>query len=393
MKKKTVILGILLILGAFSFASAAEKCDRACLVALMDQYLAAVVKHNPAGVPIASDVKLVENLNAIPVGKGLWETATGGPTEFKIYVADPVAGQIGFMGVIQDKGKPVLLGARLKLVNGKITEIDHMVSPLNGPLPAGLIKPRAGLITKITASERVSREQMLKAANGYYEAIEQSDGNAAPFADECQRRENGVTSANNQDPLPPNAQQAPGSIAMFGRMKCGPQLSTGVMGYITDINQRRLFAVDEEMGLVMAYSMFNHDGEPNPLKIKGVPGVTESPNNWGKFTVPAAHIYKIKNGKIYEIEAMAIVGVPYQVGNGWNCTRKCLVDMMDQYLAALPKARSFRRPAGKECETRREHEKDSNWQGTLENRHRRTDQFQSLRRRCGSGTNRIHRCH
>jgi hypothetical protein len=337
MKKKTVILGVLLIWGAFSFASAAEKCDRACLVALMDQYLAAVVKHNPAGVPIASDVKLVENLNLIPIGKGLWETATGGPTEFKIYVADPVAGQIGFMGVMQDKGKPVLLGARLKRANGKITEIDHMVSPLNSPLPAGLIKPRAGLITKITASERVSREQMLKAANGYYEAIEQSDGNAAPFADECQRRENGVTSANNQDPLPPNAQQAPGSIAMFGRMKCGPQLSTGVMGYITDINQRRLFAVDEEMGLVMAYSMFNHDGEPNPLKIKGVPGVTESPNTWGKFTVPAAHIYKIKGGKIYEIEAMAIVGVPYQAGNGWDCTRKCLVDMMDQYLAALPK--------------------------------------------------------
>jgi hypothetical protein len=337
MKKKTIFLGILFIGGAVSFASAAGKCDRACLVALMDQYLAAVVRHNPAGVAIAKDVKLVENLKTTPVGKGLWETATGGPTEFKIYVADPVAGQIGFMGVMQDKGKPVLLGARLKLEKGKITEIDHMVSPLNEPLPAGLIKPRAGLITKIAASERIPREQMRKAANAYYEAIEQSDGNAAPFADACQRRENGATSANNQDPLPPNAQQAPGSIAMFGRMKCGPQLSTGIMGYITDINQRRLFAVDEEMGLVMAYSMFNHDGEPNPLKIKGVPGVTESPNNWGKFTVPAAHIYKIKNGKIYEIEAMAIVGVPYQVGNGWNCTRTCLVDMMDQYLNALSK--------------------------------------------------------
>jgi hypothetical protein len=337
MKKGTVILSILLVLGICSSASAAKKCDRACLVALMDQYLAAVVKHNPAGVPIARDVKLVENLKAIPIGKGLWETATGGPTEFKIYVADPVAGQVGFMGVIQDNSKPVLLGARLKLVNGEIAEIDHMVSPLNAPLPAGLLKPRPGLITKISSSERVPRLQMLKAANAYYDAIEQSDGNVAPFADECQRRENGITSANNQDPLPPNAQQAPGSIAQFGRMKCGEQLSTGIMGYITDINQRRLFAVDEEMGLVMVYSMFNHDGEPNPLKIKGVPGVTESKNDWGKFTVPAAHIYKIKSGKIYEIEAMAIVGVPYQVSDGWNLTRKGLVDLMDQYLAALAK--------------------------------------------------------
>jgi hypothetical protein len=337
MKKPMVVLTLLLVLGSASFASAAAKCDRACLVSLMNQYLAAVVKHDPAGLPIASDVKFVENLKQMPVGKGLWETAAGGPTDFKIYVADPVAGQIGFMGVLKDKSNPVLLGARLKLVNGKIAEIDHMVSPLKEPLPASLLKPRSGLVEKIKQSERVSRAQMLKAADGYYEAIEQSNGNAAPFADECQRHENGGTAANNQDPIPADAPIVPGSTAAFGRMKCGQQLSTGVMSYITDINQRRIFAVDEEMGLVMAYSMFNHDGEPNPMKIKGVTGVTERPNEWGKFTVPAAHIYKIKGGKIYEIEAMAIVGVPYQVGNGWNCTRKCLVDLMDQYLAALPK--------------------------------------------------------
>ncbi len=335
MKKGTAVLGILFILGAFSCSSVKEKADREGLVALMDQYLAAVVNHDPAAAPIASGVKFVQNIEAIPVGKGLWETATGGPTEFKIYVADPVAGQIGFMGVIEDKGKPALLGARLKLENGEITEIDHMVSPIDGPLPDGLLKPRAGLLTRLEDSERVPREQMLKAANSYYDAIEQSDGSVAPFADECQRRENGITSANNQEP--PQEKETPfGSMASFGRMKCGEQLSTGIMGYITDINQRRLFAADEEMGLVMAYSVFNHDGEPNPLKIKGVPGVTESPNNWGQFTVPAAHIYKIRNGKIYEIEAMAIVGVPYQASDGWSCNRECLVELMDQYLAALP---------------------------------------------------------
>jgi hypothetical protein len=356
MKKMLLVVGFLLLSGSSLFASAAAQqtaakqtavqqmpCDRACMVALMDKYLAAVVKHSPIDAPLARNVKLVENLKETPIGQGLWETATGGPTEFKIYVADPVGGQIGFMGVMHDKGKPVLLGARLKVVRGNITEIDHMISPINGPVNAGLLKPRPGLIQKLTASEKVSRAQMLKAANGYYEAIEQSDGNAAPFADECQRHENGATSANNQDPLPKDA-PAPTGLAAFGRMKCGEQLSTGIMGYITKMNQRRLFAVDEEMGLVMAYSMMHHDGEPNPLKIKGVPGTTESKNDWGKFTVPAAHIYKIKNGKIHEIEAMAIVGVPYQVSNGWDCTRKCLVDMMDQYLAALSKHNPFSVP-------------------------------------------------
>jgi hypothetical protein len=82
------------------------------------------------------------------------------------------------------------------------------------------------------------------------------------------------------------------------------QISAGVWSYITDINRRRVFAFDEEMGLVLAYSMFVHDGTPKMIKIIGVPGITERPNNYGAFNLPAAHIFKIRNGKIYEIEAI-----------------------------------------------------------------------------------------
>jgi hypothetical protein len=59
---------------------------------------------------------------------------------------------------------------------------------------------------------------------------------------------------------------------VFRKMECGEQLSTGVMSYITDINRRRLLAVDEEIGLVFAYSIFVHDGEPKVMKIVGAPG-------------------------------------------------------------------------------------------------------------------------
>jgi len=71
--------------------------DRTALVALMEQYLTSLAKHDPSAVPLASDVKLVENTELTSIGKGLWETATGGPTEFKIFVADPIAGQVGFI--------------------------------------------------------------------------------------------------------------------------------------------------------------------------------------------------------------------------------------------------------------------------------------------------------
>ena len=347
MKKKTVLLTIILCAffagGCGSTATKeAATADREPLIRLMDQYLAAVVKHDPSGLPLGSNVKLVENTNPTPIGEGLWKTMTGGPTEFKVYVSDPFSNQIAFLGVIESDGKPRFLSARLKVVNGQITEIDHMVSPLgmdNGA-PETLIKPREGLVTKLTAAERVPRDQMIKAAMGYYEAIEFSDGTLAPFADECQRVENGSATSNNQSQraaLPESADVFARFMAAIVPMKCGEQLSTGNAGYITKMNQRRVAAVDEEMGLVMIFSMMNHDGEPNPLPVKNVPGITEVPNTWGQFTVPAMHLYKVKNGQVYEIETNAITGVPYQASDGWTCTRKCLADTMDNYLAALTK--------------------------------------------------------
>jgi len=339
MKKTTVLLCILLISGFFNCACSEKQLTRADLVALMDQYLAALVQHAPAGLPLAADVKLVENTEGTPIGKGLWETSTGGGmTDYKIYVADPVTEQVGYLGLLEENGEPIQLGVRLKLENGEITEIDHMIwRTISDPMPEGLIQPRPGLIEPLNDSEKVSREEMVKAALAYYDAIEQNDGNVAPFADACQRHEGGITSANNQTPLSPGEELVPGSLAHFGRMKCGEQLSTGVMAYITDINQRRVAAVDEELGLVMIFSMFNHDGEPDPLPIINVPGFTERVNEWGEFNVGAAHIYKIRNGEIYEIEAMACLDIPYQASDGWNCSRTCLAEKMDQYLGALAK--------------------------------------------------------
>ena len=53
-----------------------KKCDRKCLIDLMDKYLAALVRHDPSGVPLAADVQFVENTEKMPIGKGLWETAS-----------------------------------------------------------------------------------------------------------------------------------------------------------------------------------------------------------------------------------------------------------------------------------------------------------------------------
>jgi hypothetical protein len=189
MKLRLTLLCAALLLGPLAFASSAERLDRPALVTLMERYLAALARHDPSGVPLASDVKFVENTEVTPIGKGLWETATGGLIEFKIFAADPFAGQVAFMGVIQERDKPTILAARLKVVDGTITEVDHLVIHSGGrPLNPNMAKVRPGLLQSLKPSERVPRDQMLRIANSYYDAIVQDNGNIAPFADECQRR-------------------------------------------------------------------------------------------------------------------------------------------------------------------------------------------------------------
>jgi len=315
--KKAHVIGILILaIGLTGLAGCTRKMDRQELVDLMDQYLTALGRNDPSSLAFSDDVKFVENTAVMQIGEGLWETATGGTTDFRIFVADPAAGQVAFLGVIEENRKPTILGVRLKVVDGKITEIDHLVVHSGDqPLNPNMAHVRADLVEPLEESERVPREKMLEIANSYYEAIIHDNGDIAPFADECQRRENGSITANDQTQTPEEA--AADDFSVFRRMKCGEQLSTGVMSYITDINRRRFIAVDEEMGLVFVYSIFVHNGEPKVMKITGVPGITERENRWGPFDLPAAHVFKIKNGQIYDIEAMGYIA-QHGIKNGWE---------------------------------------------------------------------------
>jgi len=54
------------------------------MTALTDQYLAALVKHDPAGLPLSRGVRFTENTAEIRIGDGLWVGASEAPSTFKI---------------------------------------------------------------------------------------------------------------------------------------------------------------------------------------------------------------------------------------------------------------------------------------------------------------------
>jgi hypothetical protein len=292
-------------------SAAGKPCDRACLDKLVDTYLAALVAHDPSKAPLAANVTFVENIERKKPGEGLWKTASAVPTTFKIYVPDPVAGQVGFIGMMQEDGKPIQLGLRLEVVNGKITEAEHLVArKLRETSLKNLETPRPAFSAKVPAGERMSREQMLEIAATYYDALVNGDGKAAPFADDCVRRENGMQTTGTPPPKEPGR-------GTMGAMGCAAQLDTKTMSYIKAIEPRRVEIADPETGLVFGLSQFRHPMKEKVVKIEGVPGVDHVDMPFEPFDLPAAHIYKITGGRIHEIEALGFVA-PYNSKTGWE---------------------------------------------------------------------------
>ena len=101
------------------------NCDRACLEGLIDQYLGAVVAHDPSKLPLSKDVQYSENYQMLEVGDGFWKTASG-IGNYKHVFADPEAGQVAMMGTMREANATILMSVRLRIELGRITEIESV---------------------------------------------------------------------------------------------------------------------------------------------------------------------------------------------------------------------------------------------------------------------------
>ncbi len=106
-------------------------------------------------------------------------------------------------------------------------------------------------------------------------------------------------------------------MAILGTLSCTAQIDSQVLSFITRLWPRRLAVVDEQKGLVYAFPMFQHHGGVRTIKILGVPGVDTIPMGGGTSNLQAGEIFKIRGGKIHEIEAMG-TSLPYGTLSGWE---------------------------------------------------------------------------
>jgi hypothetical protein len=300
-----------------------------------------MVAHDASKAPMAPGVRYTENGQTLALNDGFWNTASG-RGKYSHYFLDPRTNQAGFMGVVKENGGDVIMAMRIALQGKQVSEIETVMGrsglgtagPSGSPGPKNLEamgKPDDIWERDIPASERASRDDVIRVSNMYFTGLQNNDGKGdySFFADDCYRLENGSPTTSGPHTPPPAPPPAPaagaapagGAAAPARRgpnmltLGCKQGFQTGFFRIVTRIRDRRFPLVDEDKGVAFAFGFFDHAGNVHnfPLSDGTIsPGGIQAP-----FTWEIAEAFRIEKGKIKVVEAV-LNNAPYGMKGGWD---------------------------------------------------------------------------
>ncbi len=263
-------LCVFLLIPASRAASAAgAPCDRACLKAALDQYLNAIVKHDPSSAPLFVAFRQTDNAIVVRPGTGVWKSITAlGPLERRYF--DPVSGQAGFFGIVEESGERGVATLRLKVEDRKITEAEWIIARKgewgpNGPggnaLNIDSLMANPPMERVVPKDARMPRETMVAVTNSYFDGLSTHDGSIILHETGCTRVENGtVMTGRGRGAGPARGAGADGrggragaAAAPPGGSDCASNLENLNMALVS---ARRYPIVDEEAGVVLGLVVF-----------------------------------------------------------------------------------------------------------------------------------------
>jgi hypothetical protein len=316
----TAVVGALLL----SSIARAQDCDRACLERWVDRYLSAVIDDDPSAVPMTRGVRFTENGVRLEIGDGLWRSMKSWGN-YRLFVTDVSAQQVALLTVIAEDDRtpagevPALMALRLKIDNDRVSEIEQIVvrdaNAANRVEAMG--SPNPMYLDTIPRSRRMSRKDMLETANKYFTGMQQNDGRGDyPFADDCNRIENGAQSTNAPTPAGQTRPDPRTATGYSGQWSCREQFESGLLHFVTRIRDRRFVVVDEERGIVFSFVFFDHSaGDTRTFETPDGRTVTAGPAQ--PWTWGIAELFKVENDQIRQIEAI-LHQVPYGMNSGWS---------------------------------------------------------------------------
>jgi len=307
----------MLALAASARANAASGCDRACLKGHVDQYLQALLAHDPSKLPLAPDYKAIYNGKPTKLGEDdSWKSID--QIAFHQYVMDPKTEEAAFFGVAVHDHRRGTLFLRLALENGRLAFIETIAGRRAlGGVP-GLISPNPFFNYVLPPSQRRTRNQLVAIANSYFQGLQDHNGSKVPVSSDCRRFEDGVQTSLNPAFMP---------------IACN---DFGPFTYMDAISNRIYPIVDVARGLVlgqMVIKVSRAAGPPSAPPPGSASGTTPKPPYYfpsaasGMVMPPNPYfrephdtiiheLFKVVNGKITEIQTIRL-DRPYGWGGGW----------------------------------------------------------------------------
>lgn len=262
---KWIALAATLVAPAASFAQI--SCTRDGLQAATNLYIDAQTKGDPAGLPLATGLAYIENMQVVDIKTGVIQKPM--KMDFHRTLIDTATCQTFTEIIVTDKAHPYVLGTRLRVNHDKIAEIESMVTQQGDWLfnADNYMKwsPNEDWGT-IPEGQRDTRDTLVAAANAYLDAFLEKKLDLVPWGEPCNRTEGGLRT---------------------GKGAPDDSCTVGVPAGVNIVARR--YVVDESIGAVVAFCTF------------GVGGL------------PDTHLFRVEKGKLRFVHTLTHVPPGYKV--------------------------------------------------------------------------------
>jgi hypothetical protein len=239
------------------------QCTRAILQTATDSYIAVQKSGDISKMSLDPKAKFIENMSDITKEKGLWNTAL--PIALHRSIYDVARCKTFSEVIVTEGGHPYVLGTRLTVKDGKVSEIDSLVSDEGDWLFNAqdyLKYSTAEDWPILPVDDRVTRQTLIDAGNQYFDFVFLDPFIRPPWGTPCARLEGGAyTNAKNEN-----------------KDTCQIPAPLGSMFIVN-----RTYVVDEEMGTVNVFCRF---GDATGM--------------------PDSHLFRLVNGRYRWIHTISI---------------------------------------------------------------------------------------
>jgi hypothetical protein len=285
--RRSVGAGLLLAIGTTG-ALAQEECDRGCLRDMLEDYLEAVIAHDPSEADLVTGFRQTENAINVAPGRGTWQSVTALGAVQRMYF-DEVSGQAAYFGTVMEGTETAIVTIRVRVENQMLTEAEWYLARANDPGLSGPRQPGAAPANLhnpvyleanppreccVNRGDRVDRDTLLRIAQSYFDAITSHDRTVALVHEGCGRAENGSPAPGGAFLPPATPANAPaGGAAPAAPAGPAPAAGGAVRDCLAGLENFNLSIVaavrhpviDVEAQVVLSFGVFiRRPGSPTP---------------------------------------------------------------------------------------------------------------------------------